>query len=369
MKLDPLLSKAARLAKKRDYEGALKILQDEEDRYSGSFKYYYLYAVICLHSGGFVDAIDNFRFAERIKLKDPSTMLGLAVYHLKHLNTVKAVDYYLDVLETDPKNKTAKNALAIIRKHSDAEALSDWITPEKLAKLYPPIPSPSVNPKTILTVTAVLAVAFIVVFGITSGIKAHQRNQRQTADLILSSQERNAPIEAGGLYMYILSRDQAVSLYETALSLFTSYRDEAAKKNINKILASNASEALKNRARQMLEYTEVPGFDNFKKQDNPSFSDVENEPVLYRDVHVIWRGMATNVNVTDEGTSFVFLVGYDTRTTLEGTISVVFNKPVAINSERPLEVLGKIALSGASGASFNIRLEGVAVHQSGRLEQ
>jgi len=366
MKLDPLLSKAARLARKRDYENALKILQAEEDRYSGSFKYYYLYAVICLHSGGFVDAIDNFRFAERIKMKDPSTMLGLAVYHLKHLNTVKAVDYYLDVLETDPRNKTAKNALAVIRKHSDSEALSDWISSDKLAKLYPPIPAPSVNPKTILTFSVLIAVVFFLVFGIIAGVKAHQRNKRPTADFILSSQERSAPIEAGGLYLYIINRDQAVNLYDTALSLFTSYRDEAAKKNINKILESNASEALKNKARLLLSYTDVPGFDTFKKQDNPSFSEVKNEPAIYRDVYVIWKGMATNVEVTDEGTRFDFLVGYDTRTTLEGIIPVVFNKPVAINSERPLEVLGKLAFLSSYS---DIRLEGVSIHQSGKLEQ
>jgi len=370
MKLDPLLSKAAALAKKRDYEGAIKLLQDEEDRYNGSFKYYYLYGVICLHSGSFVDALENFRLAERINLRDPSVKLGIAVYHLKHLNTVKAVDYYLDVQEADPNNKIAKNALSIIRKNSGADALSDWVTPERLAKLYPPIPAPALSSRTIFSVAVFLAAVFIIVLGILVKVKAvpspFRRNERPTADFILSSQERSAPIEAGGLYMYILTRDQAVNLYDTALSLFTSYRDEAAKKNINKILESNASEALKNKARLLLSYTDVPGFDTFKKQDNPSFSEVKNEPALYRDVYVIWKGMATNVEVTDEGTRFDFLVGYDTRTTLEGIIPVVFNKPVAINSERPLEVLGKLAFLSSYS---DIRLEGVSIHQSGKLEQ
>jgi len=371
MKLDPLLSKAAVLAKKRDFEGAIKLLQDEEDRYNGDFKYYYLYAVISLHAGSFVDALENFRFAERIKLRDPSTKLGIAVYHLKHLNTVKAVDYYLDVQEADPNNRIAKSALAAIRKNSGAEALSDWITPERLTKLYPPIPAPSLSSKTIFSAAAILAAVFIVVFGILVKVKAipspfMTRNERQTTDFILSSQERSAPIEAGGLYIYILTRDQAVNLYETALSHFQVFRDEAAKKNINKILESNASEALKNKARLLLAYTEVPGFDTFKERDNSSFFEVKNEPALYRDVYVIWKGMATNVEVTDEGTRFDFLVGYDTRTTLEGIVPVFFNIPLALNSERPLEVLGKIALSGAS---YDMRLEGVAVHQSGRLEQ
>ena len=75
--------------------------------------------------------------------------------------------------------------------------------------------------------------------------------------------------------------------------------------------------------------------------------------------------MATNIEVTEEHTSFDFLVGYDTRRTLEGIIPVVFDEPVAINPERPLEVLGRVRLA----ASYTeIQLKGVAVHQSGRLE-
>jgi hypothetical protein len=115
----------------------------------------------------------------------------------------------------------------------------------------------------------------------------------------------------------------------------------------------------------MMDNMEVPGFDNFRRSDNPSFADVRSEPVIYRNVHVIWRGMATNVRVTDEYTYFDFLVGYDTRRVLEGIVPVVFERPVAINPERPLEVLGKITLLPSY---TDIRLEGVAIHQSGRLE-
>ena len=165
--------------------------------------------------------------------------------------------------------------------------------------------------------------------------------------------------------MYILTRDEATTIYDRALSLFSAYRDEGAKININRILESNASESLKNKARLLLTYMEVPGFDNFKQADNPSFADVKNEPVVYRNVHVIWRGMATNVNITDENMTFDFLVGYDTRRTLEGIVPVVFDKPVVINTERPLEVLGKIVLTSSY---TDIILEGVAIHQSGRLE-
>jgi tetratricopeptide (TPR) repeat protein len=370
MKIDPLLSKAARLAKKKNYESALKILKAEEDRYNGSFKYYYISGLICLYSGNFGEALTNFNLAKQIKIKDPDLLLCLAVLYLRRMNTVQALDYYLDVQEMLPKNKIAKKALAIIRKYASSEELSDWLTPEKLSKLFPPIPFPGITVNNVIISVFALFIVFILTFGVLVRLRVlpspfKSRDARPAAEFVLTGNERSNPVETGGSYMYILTRDQATDLYDRALSLFTSYRDEAAKVNLNRIMESNASESIKSKSRLLFTYMEAPGFDSFNRNDNPSYADVMNEPVVYRDVHVIWRGMATNVEVTDEYTRFDFLVGYDTRRVLEGIVPVIFDKSVAINIERPLEVLGKIALSPSY---TEIRLDGAAIHQSGRLE-
>jgi len=371
MNIDPVLNKAARLARARNFEGAMKILQDEEDRYYGSFKYYYLYGVISLYAGSFAEAHKSFNLARKIHPRDPMLLLGFAILYLKRMDTVQAVDYYLDVQELDPKNKTAKKALAVIRKHSAGEELSDWMS-VNLSKLFPPIPAARISPKTVLYVFFAAAAALVITYGVLNRMNVlpgpfTQKNRRPTAEFTLSSQERNASVETGGSYRYILTRDQAIGLYDRALSLFTSWRDESAKVNLNRLLESNASEGLKNRARLLLDNMTAPGFDTFKRDDNFSLSDVKNEPVIFRDVYVIWRGMATNVEVLDEYTRFDFLVGYDTRRTLEGIVPVVFDRPVALNGERPLEVLGKIILQGTNSSDF--RLEGAAIYQSGKLEK
>ena len=371
MKIDPVLNKAARLAKMRDYEGAIRILEFEENRYAGSYSYYYLFAVICLYSGDFGGALTKFKLAREIKIREPKTILGFAALLLRRKNTSQAVNYYLEVEELDPGNKTAKKALAIIRKYSDPDALTAWLESGKLEKLYPPIPSPSVTSKFFIILSAILAAAFILTFFILINARVINnpfsgRTPRHAVEFNLTGAERTQPVVTGGSYRYILTRDQALDLYDKALSLFTSYRDEKAKININQIIESNASEGIKNRARILLDNLEVPGFDTFKQADNISCTEARIEPVLYRDVHVIWKGMATNVNVLDEYTSFDFLVGYDTRKTLEAIVPVVFFMPVSINTERPLEVLGKIVLQGANQEI--IMLEGVAIHQSGRLE-
>jgi hypothetical protein len=304
-------------------------------------------------------------------MKDPLSMLGLAALYLNRKDTVQAVDYYLDVEELDPGNKIALKGLAIIRKYSEHDSISAWLAEEKLYKLYPPIPYAGVTLGTAISIflvifsVALLALGLLVVFHALPN-PFNIRSGRPTVEFELSGQERDEPVETAGLYRYILTSNQVVDNYDKALSLFTSYRDEAAKICLNRILESNASENLKNKSRLLLTFMEIPRFDNFKHSDNVSFTNVAKEPVLYRDVYVIWRGMATNVEVLEDQTTFDFLVGYDTRTALEGIVPVMFNNPVALNSERPLEVLGKIV--PLSPSSPNISLEGAAIHQSGILE-
>ncbi|MCL2271585.1 MAG: tetratricopeptide repeat protein [Treponema sp.] len=370
IKKDPVLSKAALLAKKKDYDGALTILKTAEEDYSGSFKFYYLYAVICLHCGSYLEAHEFFNLARKIKIKDTGTWLGFAVLNLRRMNTSQAVNYYLEVLEMDSSNRTAKKALDVIRKHSSQESLTEWLTPGRLEKFFPEIPSPGITAKTVLNFSLVCVLGLVAVFWILVALRVlpspvKKPDIRGVSEFILTGQERSQPVETGGSYRYILTRDQSISLYERALALFTSYRDEAARINVNRLLESNASEDIKNKGRLLFLYMEVPGFDNFNRNDNPSISDVIAEPFLYRDVHVIWRGMATNIEITDEFTGFEFLVGYDTRRTLEGIIPVKFKSPLSINPDRPLEVLGRIKLVSSYS---EVELEGIAVYQSGRLE-
>jgi hypothetical protein len=286
------------------------------------------------------------------------------------MNTAQAVDYYLDVQELEPKNKTAKYALSIIRKHNTPDELSDWLTPKKLSKLFPPIPFVFISTKIIISFVLALFASFLLVSGLFISLRIvsnpfRNRDVRSTVEFVLSGSERRSPVETGGSYMYILTRDQATDLYDKALSLFSVYRDEAAKVNLNRILESNASTEIKNKSRLLLSFMEEPRFDNYNRNDNPSYSDVKSEPAVYKDVHVIWRGMATNIEITDEQIRFDFLVGYDTRRTLEGIVPVVFTTPVSINTDRPLEVLGRIVLNPSY---TDIMLAGVAIHQSGRLE-
>jgi tetratricopeptide (TPR) repeat protein len=368
MKLDPILTKATRLARSGNYTGAIKSLLPEVNRYNGSFRYCYILAVSSLHVGDFGNALSWFKAARELKINHPGVLLGFAVLYLRRGEIDRAVDFYLDAQELDEKNRIAKKALGIIRKYAGTGNFSAWLDSGDLPKLFPPIPPAGLSPARI----AVCAAAVFAALGIFWAVLVSARvlpnpvirrgDRRGITEITLAREERADPVETGGSYRCILTRTQVLDAYDRALGFFLEYRDEAAKASLNRILESNASGGVKNKSRILLSYMEAPGFDTFVRRDNFSYSEVIRDPYLYRDCHVIWRGMATNVDALQNLTAFDFLVGYDTRKSLEGIVPVVFDKAIALNAERPLEVLGRIVpISTEKGPA--IRLEGVAIHQ------
>ena len=370
MKLDPVLTKAVNLARRRKYDSAIKVLESEASRYYGSFIYYYVLGLSYLYSNIFSRSLGYLKLACEQRMRDPSTLLGLAALYLNHGDTDKAVDIYLEVQSIEESNKIVKKALKIIRKNPGPENISRWIDSGRLHTLFPPFPKVSVSGKKIalgiITGAAVLCLALGITYRILNPDSARRGQRALPSEITLAAEERDSPVQTGGSYRYVLTRNQVLDDYNEASRLFAEYRDEAARVRLNRILESNASEPVKNRARLLISYMEVPGFDTIK--DKFSYREVSSDPFIYRDCHVVWRGMATNLIVEQNRTSFDFLVGYDTRRTMEGIVQVDYDFAVPVNVERPLEILGRV-IPVSSERELNIKIHGIALNQAGLLEQ
>ena len=368
MKLDPILTKAVLLARKKNYDSAIKTLESEANRYYGSFTYYYLLALSYLYSGIYGVAHRYLNLAVEQKLRDVNTLLGLAALYLYHGDTDKAVNVYLEVQSLDAANKTAKKALKIIRMNPGPDNISTWIDSGQLPVLFPPFPKADIKPKTLVVRITAIATVMLLVFGITlkTGFFPSAKGKRAIPqETEIADEEKNSPVQTGGSYRYVLTRDQVLNEYNEARKLFAGFRDEAAKVKLNYILESNASEPIKTKARLLISFMEAPSFATL--QDKFSYNEVIKEPFKYRDCHIIWRGMAGNLVQTQNHTSFDFLVGYDTFRTMEGVVQVDYNFAISVNPERPVEILGRIIpISAESGSG--IRIQGIALNQAGLLE-
>jgi tetratricopeptide (TPR) repeat protein len=371
MNIDPILAKAIRFLRRGHYDGAIKLLEPEVNRYHGVFTYYYILALAYLRSKVFNVAFTYFKLARDIKMRDPAALLGLAVLYLRRGETDRAVDFYLEVQDLDERNKIAKTALTVIRKYSGTDYLAGWVDSKRLFKLFPPPPPLRLNARDIL----LPGVFGFAVLGLAAGLLVALRvlpppslfgakaERREFAGAALDREEQESPVQIDGSYRYVLTKQQILAAYEEAQNLFTAYRDEAAKVALNRLLESNASEPVKTKARLLISYMDVPGFDTLK--DRFAYSEVIKEPVLYRDCYMIWQGMAANVDIQENATYFDFMVGYDMRRrALQGIVPVTFGFSVAVNPEKPLEVLGRV-VPIATEKGIELRLEGVALHQSG----
>jgi tetratricopeptide (TPR) repeat protein len=352
---DTILKKAIFLAKRRKLDESIKMLEAEVFRYQDSHIYYYILGTSCLYAGDFGGAFTYFNRAKNIKFREPHTLLGLAVLFLRRGETDKALDLYLDVEDIDPANRIVKKALKVIRKYGGTEALDEWFNSGKIHSLYPPMPRTGISKKSIIIPGIVIAAGL----GIFAGIRHTPVFMRGgLEESVLEKAERDNPVEMGGVYRYILSSGQVLSHYKEARKFFNAYRDEAAKRELNRILESNASEAVKNKARLLMEYTLPPDFGTLK--DHFSYAEVKADPLLYRDCHILWRGSAANVRVGIGTVSFDLLVGYDTRTVMEGSVSVELDFPAELNTIQPLEVLGRVIPLAAD----RFMIAGTGIHQS-----
>lgn len=351
------------LMRRRQFDKAIDILEVRAAYYEGNLRYFVLLGTAYLYTGDTGSATVNFQKARGISLTDINLLLGQAAIFLRRGDTDRAINYYMDILDKDPSNKTAFKAMEFIRTHGDFDTICKWNDSGKLKKFYPPL---GFNPNRVWDfVFPVLACAlgFFIVFKAVNfkGRPLFQAERRTDLSAFnLSIDERASAQESdlsSGAYRYILSAKEINSSYEKALKYFQGYSDNLSQIEINRILNSNASLVIKRKARALMGYLESPSFDTIK--DSPSFEDVESESPLYLDCWVSWSGRISNVVRTETSFECDFLVGYETMEKLEGIVRLRFAFPPDVVLDKPVSVLAKISSDGGK-----LLLEGKSVYQS-----
>ena len=354
------LTIAWKFMRRRKFATAINILEARRDIYEENFEYYVLLGIACLYVGDIGSSVTYFANARKIKLTDTRLLLGQAAIFLRRGDTDRALQYYLEITGNDPNNKTAKNAIEFIRTRGDYDTICRWVDTGRIEQFYPPL---GVNPEKIAAIT-IPAVCFVLgvalVFALLPRKNLYKGERRDLTELTLSADEKNNAQEkdlSGQTYGFILNDKQISKSYVAAMEYFQSHRDNAAQVEINRILNSNASVSIKQKARVLMSYLEEPTFDTLT--DNPSYGAVESEPSLYLDTWVSWGGKVTNAVINENGSyTCQLLVGYETGEVVEGIVTVNFASAPNIMPDQPVKILGKITTQDKK-----LVLEGRAVYQ------
>lgn len=347
--------------RRRKFATAIKRLEVREDIYHDNFEYYLTLGIACLYVGDIGAASTYFQMARRIRLTDTRLLLGQAAIFLRRGDTARALQYYLEIREYESGNKIAANAMEFIRVHGNYDTICRWVDTGRIEQFYPPL---GVNPnKIIMLVIPVVAC----ILGCVVALKVIPRGQQisgpraDLSKLELSVDEKSDAKEKDlttQSYKYILSNKEITQGYNKALQNFQNHKDNAAQIEINKLLNSNAALSIKKKANVLMGYLEIPDFDTIT--DVPSFSDVQNNNVLYLDCWVNWGGKISNA-VTYEDGSYTcdLLVGDESLSHYEGTINVSFDSTPVIDGSQSVKILGQVVLKDG-----NVCLKGRAVYQS-----
>lgn len=361
MALDAMTT-ASKFMKRRKFDTAIKILESRAEIYEDNFEYYLMLGIAYLYAGLIGVASSYFQKARRIKLTDSRLLLCQAVIFLRRGETEKALQYYTEVLDGNPKNKLALKSIEFIRIHGDYETICKWVDSGKIEKFYPSL---GVNPGKIagIIISALLLVSvFCFSYNyFNSKSKIYKSERADLSSLELSGEEKNNLQEkdiSSKNYGYILSSKEIQSSYENAVKYFQTHRDNLAQVEINRILNSNASDSVKQKLLTLKGFLEEPSFDSIS--DVPFVKQVESEPVLYQDCWVSWNGRISDSRIYDDGSySCKLLVGYEKLENVDGIVDVRFEKNPEIAGDQPVRILAKISLENGK-----IILKGKSVFQS-----
>ena len=368
------LEYAQTLLGRRKFSFVISLLEsgNNPEIYRENFSYFLTAGVACLYLGDTGSAGTYFQRARHIRMTDPTLLCCQAVLFLRRGDIDKAISYYLDVLDYEPGNKIALNAMDFIRLHGTYEEVCKIVDSGEIERFYPPL---GVNPdfirRIVLSVFAGLALAFLIAnFGKFSRLSKKTRfpQSDQHSDLTslsLSVDElENAQKKDGlGSVKYKLTDAAIKKSYDTAMNSFKNHKENAAQIEINRLLNSNASDAIKEKAKMISTYFEEHTFDTLSEyDDNIEYSQVRDakEPEIYIGCTVAWGGYFSNV--TEEKGTFRcdLFVGDEERKRVDGVVGVTFQKtPVpALDSSRAVYILGKI-----KSENGKFLLEGRSVNQ------
>ena len=335
------LKRAAKQFKHGKYSDVIRLLEPEVFKYRENERFYYYLGMSCLFLGDFSGANSYLRRALQIN-PNSNQMLGLAVIHLKHGNPSEAIRIWLDILDKDPDNKYAKKSLDILKKSEIFDKIPEDFLEKNLHKFLP------VNKKAglynFINYAAIVFITLIILTGLFVASKYVIRNINRSRNLypeLAISRNLNDIVAAGDFKIELQSRE-IVSLFESAKNNYIDNKDNEARISINKLLNSNASESVKEKARLLDSYLKEPDFRYFKN--SITYRMVSEKPYLYNNCFIKWSGKIANINIFEKSLSFDFLVGYDSGKIVEGIINVTADFPVVPDEEFNYDIIGQLKI-------------------------
>lgn len=348
------LHRAKRLLRRKKYTEIIRILEPQVFRFRQSPDFYYLLGTAYFYTGDKAGAATYLRRVLDLRKEHIATMLQLAAIELQRGDNPKAIELWLQVLEIDPKNKYAKKGLELLRKGSNnPQIVANFIENNRFTTLV--AKKKNFFPVFLAGIIVLFFLIPLVFFLLNNkDISVFEREIRNEDIQSLEIEQNGDIVDLHGEYRYILTEKEIPKLLDEAKEQFNKYRDNDVQIIVNRLKYSNAAQSIKDKAILLESYLKAPDFTNFEGE--ISFEDIRNDPMLYENCYVRWKGKISNLQIHSKEIRFDFLVGYHDNKVLEGIIPVVFDFAVSLEQGDPVEIIGKIVKP-----LTNLHLQGTSI--------
>lgn len=355
-----LLDKAVVLFKKRRYADVVDLLAPHLLSYGDSYLYFKLMTISSLMILDWSGAAAYLKTAVRLeRYRDPDLQIVRAVILLKTGETAESYRILFELERNGKWGRLTKELLEASRHTENKQALTEVLEnliKTRLGKIRPDavadIPGKQiqnfytesvfrVHPAAIAVVLAVCAILTLTGIGLYIGISAWMNSEpvRTEGETIRLTREDQLAVYDIRTRYFLTDREIERS-FSRLRSYYRAGDDNMAQREINRLKESNAAIDVKDKAsafERLLSEKRAEKVKTFF-----TYDEVHRDPFLYHKTLVVWRGSPANIRITESSITFDFLVGYENKKFLEGTVPVYVDYAVKIYEGEAYEIEGEI---------------------------
>lgn len=359
-----LLAKASSLFRRKKYSQVIALLEPALPMYRQSFRFYYLLGMSCIYQRDWTGGYNYIKSAYTIN--DSNIYIGVvwAMLLIRNREFNEGLLLLLNIVDNrefykQNGYKRAKRLLNMVRKCGKEKDVVETID-QHLSKYLPAAPF---NYFPLLIASSLLAVSFLLFFFIKgvflpssflADFSINHKNQKRSAKIekenynpleamVINEQEKISDFSAKNSFEIVLTDKQIQESFRLTKNYLENHQDNYARKEVNKLLLSNASFDIKEKAKSFSRVIKEPK-DMRHFDQNFSFEEVHDFPQLYNRCFVKWRGRLTLLKIEKEGIFFDFLVGYEDRKKIDGIIKSCLDFEVLLNEDFAYEILAQIEI-------------------------
>ena len=341
MKSKNIFKQASSLFRMKKYGDVISLLEPQITLYRNSFNYFYFLGMSCLYSRDWSAAYSYLKKAYSINPENINISTAFGLILVRKGSKQEGLKVILKIVENSELKgkkgyKKAVRVLEMIRKTGNEKDMVEILESNRFKRLFPSTP---------INYFSFFIPIFILILSISFPLSLYYYNNiygndREGIEPIEINENENITDFSELNYKKLLSDSKIKSLFLRAKKELYRYNDNLARREINHILLSNASNSIKQKALALTRVIEQPDFKTLKN--SFTFEEVSKDPFLYERCYVRWKGRISNLEILDKNILFDFLVGYEDRKIVEGIVKSTIDFEVLLDENYAYEILAMI---------------------------